>query len=336
MLLNLLGGAETIDDGDMGTLSTGAHFAGDPRTPPSAPPTVGRADHLAATDSGGTGPRLGGGPGHAPPTVPPGGRRRGLGIAAGAVAVLLAAGVGAAAWALLSDGSGSKPAKADTSAAAPPADAAAALEPATQAIRTVLSFDHAKLDQDVAAAHRVSTPAYGAKYDQGLKARDYLDELRDKRGSVTTEIVDSAVVAAGSGTVTVLSYVKRTARVENADPNRLQHPMRAIMVKRGGGWLLDDLFSLDAVSPRTSAAGATWPGAQARGALDAVAGAPSVAAGTPVEIGLRSGGHADRLVALVTLGSCKGGCTRQDQVAVHRLQLQASGGTWKVVGSEPL
>ncbi|MFI0485273.1 serine/threonine-protein kinase [Actinomadura sp. 9N215] len=343
VLLDLLGGVATIDEGDMGTLSTGAHFAGDPRTPQSAPPTVGRADHLVGTDSGGTGPGtgpgMGGGMGYAqpPPTVPPRRRRRGLGIAAAAVAVLLAVGVGGAAWALLSDGSGNKPAKADTAAAAaPPAEAAAAVDPAAQAIKTVLSFDHARLDQNVAAAHRVSTPRYGAEYDKQLKTRDYLAELRDKGGSVTTEIVDSAVVAAGAGTVTVLSYVKRTARAENANPSRLQHPMRAIMVRQGGGWLLDNLFSLDASAPRANTAGATWPGAQARGALDAVAGAPSVAAGTAVEVGLRSAGQADRLVALVTLGACKSGCTNRDQVSVHRLQLQLSGGAWKVVGSEPL
>ncbi|MFI0368511.1 serine/threonine-protein kinase [Actinomadura sp. 1N219] len=349
VLLNLLGGAETIED-DMGPLSTGAHFAGDPRTPPSAPPTVGRADHLMGTDSGGTGPgiglgtgpglgpAMGGPPGYAqtPQTVPPRRSRRGLGIAAAAAAVLLAAGVGGAAWALLSGGSGEQPAKADAAEAAPPAEAAAVADPAAQAIKTVLSFDHASLDQNVAAAHRVSTPRYGADYDRQLATREYRDELKQKKGSVTTEIVDSAVVAASSGTVTVLSYVKRTVRAENADPSRLQDPMRATMVKQGGGWLLDSLYSLKAASPRADTAGAPWPGTQARGALDAVARDPSVAAGTPVEIGLRSGGQADRLTALVTLGACKGACTDRDQVTVHRLQLQLTGGAWKVAGNEAL
>ncbi|WP_255271467.1 hypothetical protein [Actinomadura madurae] len=35
--------------------------------------------------------------------------------------------------------------------------------------------------------------------------------------------------------MTVLSYVKRTVRAENADPTRLQDPMRATMVKQGAG-----------------------------------------------------------------------------------------------------
>ncbi|MFI0409573.1 serine/threonine protein kinase [Actinomadura sp. 3N508] len=335
VLLNLLGGAETIED-DLGPLSTGAHFAGDPRTPPSAPPTVGRADHLMGTDSGGTGP---GGPvGYAqtPQTVPPRRGRRGLGIAAAAAAVVLAIGLGGAAWALLSGGSAKEPAKADTSDAAPPAEAAAVVDPAAQAIRTVLSFDHASLDQNVAAAHRVSTPRYGADYDRQLATRAYREELKDKKGSVVAEIVDSAVVSATPGTVTVLSYVQRTVRAENADPSRLQDPMRATMVKQGGGWLLDSLYSLKAASPRADVSGASWPGTQARGALDAVARHPAVAAGTPLDIGLRSAGQADRLTALVPVGACKGECTDRERVELQRLQLQLTGGTWKVVANEAL
>ncbi|GAA4228803.1 hypothetical protein GCM10022254_19690 [Actinomadura meridiana] len=328
VLLNLLGGEAPDRASSEGTLTTGAHFAGDPRTPQTAPPTVGRIDHFAATSSDGFGQQP-------PPTVPPQRRRRGTAVIAAAAAALLALGVGGAAWALLSDGSSESPAEADA-VAAPPPDVAAAVGPAAEAIKAVLSFDHARFDQNVEAAHRASTPRYGTEYDRQLKARGYRAELTAKKGSVTTAIVDSAVVSASPDKVTVLSYVKRTVRAENADPNRLQNPMRATVVRQGGGWLLDSLYSLKAASPRADLAGATWPGAPARGALDAVAQAPTVASGTPVEVGLRSGGQDDRLVALVTLGTCKGDCTDEKPVTVHRLQLQRSGGTWKVTGSENL
>ncbi|MEU8797090.1 serine/threonine-protein kinase [Spirillospora sp. NPDC048819] len=322
VLLNLLGGA--AGQGDEGTLSTGADFA----RAPLAPPTVGRSGHLAGTDSGGTAPQ--------PRTVPPVRRRRTLGIVAAVTAPLLALAVGGTAWALLSGGSGKDPAKADTGSAAPPAAAVEAVEPASRAIETVLSFDHASLEENMAAAHRVSTPRYGADYDRQLATRDYREELKAKKGSVTADVVDSAVVASSSGRVTVLSYVRRTVRAEDADPGRLQDPMRATMVRQGDGWLLDSLYSLKAGSTRADTTGAAWPGPQARGALDAVSRDPSVASGTPVEIGLRPAGQEDRLLALVMLGECQGGCTDQDPVSFRRLLLQRSGDGWKVASSERL
>ncbi|RFS85764.1 serine/threonine protein kinase [Actinomadura spongiicola] len=336
VLLDLLGGGaanvHVAEAGGFGgeerTLSTGARFAGDPRTPSPAPPTVGRVDHPPRTDSDGFGP------GRPPPTVPP--RRRGPAVVAAAAAALLVLGVGGAAWALLSHGSPEKSAEADIASAAPPAVAAAVVEPAAQAVRTVLSFDHVTLDENVQAAHRVATPRYGAEYDRQLATREYREEVKAKKGSVTTEIVDSAVVAASSGRVVVTSYVKRTVRAADADPTRLQNPMRATMVRQGGTWLLDSLYSLKAASPRADLTGATWPGPQAHEALDAVTRAPSVASGTPVEIGLRPAGRPDRVTALVTLGACKGGCTDQNRVTVHRLHLRRSDGRWTIAASENL
>ncbi|URN02044.1 serine/threonine protein kinase [Actinomadura madurae] len=324
VLLTLLGGHDVPED--EGALSTGAHFAGDARVPP----TVGRPVQPAGTDSGGTyrAPQ--------PHTVPPRHRRRGLGIAAAVVAPLVALAAGGTAWLLMSDGSGEDPAKADTGSVAPPAAAAEAVAPAAQAITSVLSFDHAEFEENVAAAHRVSTPRYGADYDRQLGTRDYKEELASKKGSVSTEVVDSAVVSARSGQVTVLSYVKRTVRAENADPTRLQDPMRATMVKQGGGWLLDSLYSLKAGSPKADVSGAAWPGTDARGVIDTVSREPSVARGTALEVGLRSGEAGTGLTALVLVGDCKGTCTDNDKIEMRRLLLQPAGGGWKVARSEAL
>ncbi|TDD61735.1 serine/threonine protein kinase [Actinomadura darangshiensis] len=325
VLLNLLGGHAVPED--EGPLSTGAHFAGDARVPP-APLTMSRSGPLAGTGSGGTHQQ--------PHTVPPQRRRRGLGIAAAVVAPLIALGAGATAWALMTGGSGERPATAQTDTAAPPAAAAEAVAPAAEAIKAVLSFDHAAFDQNVAAAHKVSTPRYRSDYDRQLADRGYREELAGKKGTVRTEVVDSAVVAAASGKVTVLSYVRRTVRAEDADPTRLQDPMRATMVKEQGGWLLDSLYSLKAGSPRADASGAAWPGAEGRKAIDAVSHAPSVTAGTLLEVGLRSGGSANQVGALVLLGRCKGGCADGDTIEVRRLLLEQSGSGWKVAKSEKL
>ncbi|MFE9100505.1 serine/threonine-protein kinase [Actinomadura geliboluensis] len=319
VLLDLLGGQAVPED--EGPLSTGAHFAGDARVLPL--PTPARP---GGTDPGGTPP---------PRTVPPRHRGRGLGVAA-AVAAVVALAAGGTAWALMAGGSGEAPARAETGTAAPPAAAAEAVAPATQAIEAVLSFDHARFDQNVAAAHRASTARYGADYDRQLATRDYRAELTEKKGSVTAEVVDAAVVSAADGKVTVLSYVRRTVRAENADPSRLQDPMRATMVKQGGGWLLDSLYSLKAGSPRADMSGATWPGTQARGAAGAVSGDPAVARGTPLEVGLRAGGTEQQVTALVLVGACKGGCTDGDAVEMRRLLLERAGGGWKVAKSEAL
>ncbi|MEO3827298.1 serine/threonine-protein kinase [Actinomadura sp. B10D3] len=324
VLLNLLGGHDVPED--EGALSTGAHFAGDARVPP----TVARPVLPAGTDSGGTyqAPQ--------PHTVPPRNRRRGVGIAAAVVAPLVALAAGGVAWLLMSDGSGQDPAKAETGSVAPPAAAAEAVAPAAQAITSVLSFDHAEFEENVAAAHRVSTPRYGADYDRQLGTRDYKEELESKKGSVSAEVVDSAVVSAASGQVTVLSYVKRTVRAENADPTRLQDPMRATMVKQGGGWLLDSLYSLKAGSPKAELSGATWPGTDARGVIGTVSRDPAVARGTALEVGLRPGGSATELTALVLVGDCKSTCTDDDKVEMRRLVLQPAGGGWKIARSEAL
>ncbi|TDD60032.1 serine/threonine-protein kinase [Actinomadura rubrisoli] len=332
VLLDLLGRQAPFTPEDELALSTGAHLAGDQRTPPaprtpSAPPAAGRAGRTGAP----------GIPEHAVhETVPPAPRRFGWRVAAVVVPLLLLAG-GGTAWGLIASGSSDRPGSKDAVPAAPPASAAAAVAPAAEAVRTVLSFDHATIDQNVAAAHRLATPRYGADYDRQLATRDYLDQLRDKKGSVTADIVDSAVVAADPGRVTVLSYVRRTVQARDARPDRLQDPMRATMVRQGSGWLLDSLYTLKAGSVRADTAGAAWPDERARGALDAVARDPSLASETPVEVGFRDGGAAGRLTALVTVGACaKGTCDDGDKVTVRRLVLQRTGATWKVASSQPL
>src|SRR5690606_30033354 len=306
VLLNLLGGETTAEQGDEGTLITGADFA---RTPPAA----GRV----TTDSGGTSPA------ERQPTVPSPRRRRALGIAAAVAAPLLALTAAGTAWALLSDGSGKSPAAAD------------ALKSAAQAVETVLTLDHTSLDENREAARRVSTPRFRESYDKLLANRQYLEELKERKGSVRTEVADSAVVAASSGEVTVLSYARRTVRAEGADPARLRNPIRATMVRQGGRWLLDELYSLEADSPKAETAGAAWPGSRARAAMDAAARHPSVASGTPLETGLRPAGPG-RLLALIVVGECEARCDRGDPVTVRRLMLRRSGDGWKVTTSERL
>jgi predicted Ser/Thr protein kinase len=311
VLLDLIGSDVPPLPRDGGALTTGAQLAGDRRMPP--PP-----DRFATPD-----------------TVPRPPRRIGRRAALVAAPLAVLAG-GGAVWAVLANGSPDTPATASTDQAAPPAAATAAIAPAAQAVRSVLSFDHSSLDRNVAAAHEASTPRYGADYDRQLAASGYRKELQDKKGSVTTDVVDSAVVGAASDRVTVLSFVKRTVRAEDASPRLLSDPMRATMVRQGNRWLLDTLYTLKAGSQRADTSGLPWPGAQARGALGAVYRDPAVASGTPVELAARPGDGPQGLTVLVAVGDCKGACTDKDPVSFQRLLLRHSGGGWTVASSQRL
>ncbi|MFD0691230.1 serine/threonine-protein kinase [Actinomadura fibrosa] len=261
------------------------------------------------------------------------GRRR---IVVVMVPVVLLAAAGTA-WRVASSGSPAELASADQRpVAVPPPDAVEAVGPAAEAIRAVLTIGHASLERNASAAHRLATSRYGAEYDRQLATPGYLDELRARDGSVAADVIDSAVVTAVPGRVTVLAYVRRTVRARDAGPERLHDPMRATMVREGSGWLLDSLAMLKAGSAGADTTGAAWPDAAARGVMDAVAGDPRIGSGTPVEVGLRSGA-ADRITALAAVGACaKGTCTDRDGITVRRLVLGRVGGVWRITGSERL
>ncbi|MCQ0019854.1 hypothetical protein [Actinomadura madurae] len=70
--------------------------------------------------------------------------------------------------------------------------------------------------------------------------------------------------------------------------------------------------------------------------IDTVSREPSVARGTALEVGLRSGEAGTGLTALVLVGDCKGTCTDNDKIEMRRLLLQPAGGGWKVARSEAL
>ncbi|XRQ03819.1 protein kinase domain-containing protein [Actinomadura welshii] len=325
VLRSLLGGSPEAQgdaaqgdeaQGDEETFSAGADFA---RTPP--------AGGRAATDPGGT--------------APPRRRRRALVIAAAVAVPLLVFTAAGTAWALRPGGSAKAPApaasesEAENGPAEPPAAAAAALRPAERAIETVLTFDHTSPNEGRASARRVSTPRFMEDVD-GVVSDRYIQEMKERKGSLSTEAVDSAVVAASSDKVRVLVYAKRTFRAENAEPSRLQDPLRLTMVRQGGRWLLDEIDILNALSGKMETDGAAWPGPRARGAMDAAERHPPVASGTPLETGLRPAGRPDRLLALVAVGDCESECVHGDRVTVRRLLLQRSGDGWGVVSSKRL
>ncbi|MDL4771667.1 serine/threonine-protein kinase [Actinomadura xylanilytica] len=330
VLLDLLGLqaplAHEAEERPEGALSTGASFAGDVRIPP---PT-----HQVERGGAGRGPAE---PRPDARTVPPPSRRRRGRLAlAVAVPVLLVAG-GGTAWGLMSDRGSEGPAPRVPDTAVPPAAAQAVTAPAAGAISAVLSFDYKTVDQNVAAAHRRVTSRYKTEYDRQLQADNWRNRLQETRSSIGTEVVDSGVVASAADRVTVLSYVKRTVKSANAPTKLLQYPMRVTMVRQDGGWLLDTLYILAANSVRGDIGASSWPAAQGKAVLAAVAADKAVAEGTPVEVGLRAGGNAQQVTALAVVGSCaRGACKESDKMTFQRLLLQKSNAGWQIAKSERL
>jgi hypothetical protein len=353
VLLDLLGREETAPDGTEGALSTGATFAGGivpptavpaPPVPPPGPAQQGPAQ-LGPAQPGaaqpGSAQPVPAHPDTHPPgaTLPPPARRR-YGLIAAIVAPVLLLVGGGTAWALMGDGERTPPrTRPAPDTAAPTAEAGAVLGVASESLKAVLSYDHRRIEQDIAAAHARSTQRYRAEYDRQLTAENWRVRLRDNQSTIATEVAESAVVASAPGTVTVLSHVKRTIGSANAAPQLRQEPMRATLVRQGGSWLLDTLYVLNAISvPAATPGGTGWPGAKARAVTDAVRGAKEAAAGTLIEAALRSGGSDRQLNALVTVGECaKGACKAGDKVAVYRMVVeQQPDGAWKVGRTERL
>ncbi|MFB4316801.1 serine/threonine-protein kinase [Actinomadura sp. 21ATH] len=328
VLLDLLG-RDTVTSDPEGALTTGTSFAGGavPPAAPVPPPQPPHPPQPATHPPAATGPQ---------PLRR--GRRRAAAIAAAAVLLL----AGGTAWALMANGEDPPPPRAAAAAAdtpVPPAEAAGAARVAAESVKAVLSFDYRRIEQDVAGAHARSTERYRAEYDRQLAAENWRVRLRDNRSTIVTDVPESAVVAAAPGTVTVLSQVKRTIGSANAEPRLRNEPMRATLVRRGGGWLLDTLYVLNAVSvPAVTSGGTGWPGARARAVTDAVRGAKEVAAGTLVEAALRAGDTPRRTAALVAVAECaKGACKADDKVALYRMAVDPQpNGTWKVTETDRL
>ncbi|MBO2455325.1 serine/threonine protein kinase [Actinomadura barringtoniae] len=335
-LLSLLGREAAPETGGaVAALSTGAHLAGDDRTPSTEPGAAAKQPGSvmgAATPAPSTPARPSGA--QPPSTIPPPPRRhRGWRLAAIVAAPLLVLGLAGATWALWPDSSSAGSPSDDS--AAPPATAVAVVPQANEAVKSVLSWNYKTVDQNIATAHARSTKSFQAGYDQRIQDKNWKVALRDYQGTVTADVMDSAVVGAENDTVSVLAYVKQDVHWMNAAPQNTLEPMRITMVKQAGGsWLLDTAYPLNGQSVPLGSGSGPWPGGDARAAITT---ATSSAGGSLVEAGLRPGGTQDQVTAMVVTAQCGGaGCKAADKLSVHRIVVQRTGGAWKVGRTETL
>lgn len=129
---------------------------------------------------------------------------------------------------------------------------------AERALTTLLAYDYRHLPADKAAADDVITKRYADGYTKGGKTYDGFDKIFDllakgKDGQpapavatqtvVTAQVLNSAVVDASPDRVRVLVFVNQTSTKAGKTPAVFQNRVVATMVKRGGGWLVDDVTS---------------------------------------------------------------------------------------------
>lgn len=115
-----------------------------------------------------------------------------------------------------------------------------ALAVAEGSVVEVLSYDHRRLDADVAEAERLSTGRFLEQYRSAT--RDLAEQARAGSVVVTARVPSASVQAATPDEVVVLLFVDQTTeRADLPEPRVDQNRVRLTMQRVGGRWLVAEL-----------------------------------------------------------------------------------------------
>ena len=104
----------------------------------------------------------------------------------------------------------------------------------------VLSYDHRRLDEDVAEAERLSTGRFLEQYRAAT--RDLAEQARAGSVVVTARVPSASVQTASADEVVVLLFVDQTTeRADLAEPRLDQNRVRLTVQRVGGRWLVAEL-----------------------------------------------------------------------------------------------
>ena len=108
-------------------------------------------------------------------------------------------------------------------------------EAAGRLTQTVLSYDWRTLDEDVAAASRVSAPSFRAQYARamsGVRAQTVRNRV-----TLTAAPVDTAIVSATASRLVALVFVDQTTTARGSANRRLdQNRVLVTLTRHGGEW----------------------------------------------------------------------------------------------------
>jgi Mce-associated membrane protein len=106
---------------------------------------------------------------------------------------------------------------------------------AARLTRTVLSYDWRTLDEDVAAASKVSAPSFRAQYARamsGVRAQTVRNRV-----TLTAAPVDTAIVSASGSRLVALVFVDQTTTARGSANRRLdQNRVLVTLTRHGGEW----------------------------------------------------------------------------------------------------
>lgn len=122
-----------------------------------------------------------------------------------------------------------------------------ALAVAQTSLKSVLSYDYRRLEQDRARAAVLLAPDLRKEFD-----KTYDELLAEGKGDtegaavqtktvVTAETVGAAVMDASPDEVTVLAFVNQTSTHNEESPRTFSNRVRVVLVERDGDWLISEL-----------------------------------------------------------------------------------------------
>jgi Mce-associated membrane protein len=117
------------------------------------------------------------------------------------------------------------------------------LAAAVSAAGVILSYDHARIDRDVAAATARTTGRFRTEYRDTSRA--VVPVARQYRAVVKATVTGSAVVSAGPDEVVALLFVDQATRSTRVTGTRIDQARVRLTVERTGGkWLVSRVEAL--------------------------------------------------------------------------------------------
>ncbi|MGH3383932.1 MAG: hypothetical protein ACRDO1_05100 [Nocardioidaceae bacterium] len=115
---------------------------------------------------------------------------------------------------------------------------------AEKAAVALLSYDHAKIDDNIAATTPLLTKKYAADYTKTMESV-VAPPAKETKAVVTAEVLSSGVVDVGAERTDVLVFVNQTTESAGSkEPVTALNRAVLTMVKQDGAWVVSDLKGL--------------------------------------------------------------------------------------------
>ncbi|MDA4084550.1 hypothetical protein MHAS_02614 [Mycolicibacterium hassiacum DSM 44199] len=115
-----------------------------------------------------------------------------------------------------------------------------AVEFATSAMVTMLSYTHDKVGEQLASALPLLTDNFRNEYEGSIRDRIVAD-ARERRVSTTANVVGAGVESISADRAVVIAFVDQSVVVGSDKPTIQRSSVRIELQRVDGDWLIDDL-----------------------------------------------------------------------------------------------